>query len=175
MWDNRDPVMHAYATGPDLNALIAPPHGDPARPDMTMCLGLRSAGCPSAERHVLSQPTGGASPVSTSVEVDSPVSSGGLRHPARLCLKGRADDLKRRRKERDDFLGREGQPSQLPSRKGRRQTLYRCLVQPARGVDASLQNQSLHPLAERQATRRRKKTELFSHRPRCALLTFETI
>src|SRR5271165_4349057 len=43
--------------------------------------------------------------------------------------------------------------------KGRRQTLNRCLVQPARGVDARLPNESLHPLAERQATRRREQTD----------------
>ena len=29
MWDNN-PEMHAYATGPDLDALITRPHGDPA-------------------------------------------------------------------------------------------------------------------------------------------------
>jgi hypothetical protein len=30
LWD-LDPVRHAYATGPDLDRLIARPHGDPAR------------------------------------------------------------------------------------------------------------------------------------------------
>ena len=30
MWD-FDPDMHAYATGPDLDRLIARAHGDPAR------------------------------------------------------------------------------------------------------------------------------------------------
>src|SRR5260370_15612351 len=30
LWDNRDPAMPAYATGPDLDAAIARPHGDPA-------------------------------------------------------------------------------------------------------------------------------------------------
>ena len=169
MWDNRDPVMHAYATGPDLDALIARPHGDPARLEMTMCFCacLRAAGCPFAERNVLTQPTGRASPAFASWEAESPF--------AQPCHPGRADDLKRRRKARDEFLGREGQPSQLPSRKGRKQTLDRCLVQPARGVDASLQKDSPHPLAERQAATQAKKLKLFSQRPGCALLTFETI
>ena len=100
---------------------------------LTMDVALRTAGCPSAERKVLTTPTGGASPVLAPVGVASPVAQ--LRH------QGRADTLKRRRKERDDFLGRERQLSQSPSRKGRRQTLHSCLVQPARGVDASLPNE----------------------------------
>jgi hypothetical protein len=168
MWDS-DPEMHAYATGPDLDALIARPHGDPARPDMTMCFCacLRSAGCPSAERKILTQPTGGAPPAFAPVGAESPFAQ--PRH------KGRADDLKRRRKARDEFLGREGKPLQSPSRKGRRQTLNRCLVQPAQGVDARFPNESLHPLAERQAATQAKKLKLFSQRPGCALLTFETI
>jgi hypothetical protein len=36
MWD-FDPGMHAYATGPDLDRLIARPHGAPA--------GLRTKRC----------------------------------------------------------------------------------------------------------------------------------
>ena len=32
LWD-FDPVMHAYATDPDLDRLIARAHGDPARPE----------------------------------------------------------------------------------------------------------------------------------------------
>jgi hypothetical protein len=164
-----DPEMHAYATGPDLDRLIARPHGDPARPDMTMCFCacLRIAGCPSAERKILTQPTGGASPTFAPSGAESPFAQS--RH------NGRADDLKRRRKARDEFLGREGQPSQSPSRKGRRQTLNRCLVQPALGVDARFQKDSLHPLAERQASGKTKKLKLFSQRPGCAPLTFETI
>ena len=85
-----------------------------------MIFCLRTAGCPSAERNALTQPTGRASPLSAPVGVDSPVSFGGLRRPARLCLKGRAVVLKRRWKARDEVLGREGKPSQSPSRKGRR-------------------------------------------------------
>jgi hypothetical protein len=142
---------------------------------MCFCACLRFAGCPSVERNVLTTPTGGASPTFAPLGAEAPFAQ--PRH------QGRADDLKRRRKARDEFLGREGQLSQSPSRKGRRQTLFRCLVQPAWGrlvrpaaeVDASLRNESLHPLAERQATRTAKKLKLFSQRPGCALLTFETI
>jgi hypothetical protein len=168
MWD-CDPEMHAYGPGPDLDALIARPHGDPACPDITMCFlaCLRFAGCPSVERNIRTRPTGGASPAFTPEGAESPLAQ--LRHP------GRADALKRRRQARDEFLGREGKPSQSPSRKGRRQTLHRCLVQPAREVDARFQKDSLHPFAERQATTTAKKLKLFSLRPRCALLTFETI
>jgi hypothetical protein len=100
-----------------------------------MLICLRTAGCPSAERNVLTQPTGGASPGFAPTGVESPLAQ--LRH------KGRAVSLKRRRKVRDDFLGREGKPSQSPSRKGRRQTLNSCWVQPARGVDARFLNESL--------------------------------
>jgi hypothetical protein len=144
MWD-ADPEMHTYAQGSDLDALIARPHGDPARPNNDMCIfaSSRSAGCPSAERKVLTTPTGGASSAFAPVGAEAPLAQ--LRHP------GRADPLKRRRKVRDEILGREGKPSQSPSRKGRRQTLNRCLVQSACEVDASFQKDSLHPLAERQA------------------------
>src|SRR5437588_10347911 len=99
------------------------------------CACLRTAGCPSAERKVRTTPTGGVSPGFAPQGVESPFAQ--LRHP------GRADALKRRRKLRDEILGRDGKPSQSPSRKGRRQTLNSCLVRPARGVDASLQKQSL--------------------------------
>jgi hypothetical protein len=100
-----------------------------------MILCLRTAGCPSAERKVLTEPTGGASPVSAPVGVDSPFAQ--LRH------RGRAVPLRRRRKVRDEILGREGKPSQSPLRKARRQTLNTCLVQPACEVDASFLNESL--------------------------------
>ncbi len=124
--------MHAYATGPDLVAWIARPHGDPAL-IYEMNFALRTAGCPAAERKVLTQPTGGASPVLTPVGADSP--------RAQLCQPGRAVVLKRRRKVRDEILGRDGKPLPSPSRKGRRQTLHSGLVQPQ--VDASFQNESL--------------------------------
>src|SRR5262249_48553545 len=76
---------------------------------------------------------------------------------------GRADLLKRRRKARDEILGRVlilplpqgegwGEGTQSPSRKGRRQTLNGCLVQPPLAVAASFKKYSLQPLAERQAT-----------------------
>src|ERR1700722_14007854 len=126
---------------------------------------LRTAGCPSAERNRLTKPTGGASPVSIPVGTESPF--------AQPCHKGRAVLLKRRRKERDDFLGREGKLSQSPCRKARRQTLYTCLVQSARGVDASFWNESLAPVSRASSAMCCKKTESFSPRPRCALLTFE--
>ena len=99
----------------------------------------RTAGCPAAERNALTEPTGGASPIFTSVEVKSPLAQ--LRH------QGRAVPLKRRRTVRDDFLGREGKPSQSLLRKVQRQTLYTCLVQLARGVDARIPNKSLAPVS----------------------------
>ena len=143
MWDT-DPRMYAYATGPDLDALIARPHGEPALihpPTEEVC--LPTAGCPSAERNLLTQPTGAASPVLTPVGIDSSF--------AQLHQPGRAHTLKRRRKVRDEILGRERRLSQSPSRKGWGQTLNRCLVQPAREVDARFGMIRLHPLAERQA------------------------
>jgi hypothetical protein len=149
-------VMHAYAEGPDLDRLIARPHGD--RPGIDMHCASRTAGCPSAERKVLTQPTGGASPGFAPRGVESPFAQ--PRHS------GRADDLKRRRTARDDFLGREGTPSQSPSRKGRRQTLYSCLVQPQ--VDARFQKDSLAPVSRASSKTSRKKTGLFSPVPGCA-------
>ena len=124
---------------PDLDRLIARAHGDPARPEdrppMMSC--LTTAGCPSAERKALTEPTGGASPVLAPVGVDSPLVQ--LRHQGRAVL------LRRRRKARDEILGREGKPSQSPLRKARRQTLYTCLVQPQ--VDARIPNESLAPVS----------------------------
>jgi hypothetical protein len=114
-----------------------------------MIFCLRTAGCPSAERKVLTEPTGGVSPRFAPLGVESPFAQ--LRHP------GRAVPLRRRRKVRDEILGREGRPPQSPLRKARRQTLNTCLVQPAPEVDASFLNESLHPLAERQAPRTSKK------------------
>ena len=152
----------------DLEALIARTPG--ARPDLNnlMCdrARLRAAGCPSAELHVLTEPTGGASPHFTSRAVKSPVAQ--PRQP------GRAVVLISRRKERDDFLGREERSSQSPSRKGRRQTLNRCLVRPPAGRRRCVKS-SPHELAERQASNQRRKTEKFSPVPGCALLTLETI
>ena len=105
---------------------------------------LRTAGCPAAERNVLTKPTGGASPVSTSVGAESP-----LAQPRQI---GRAVPLNRRRKVRDNFLGREGRPSQSPVRKARWQTLYSCLVQPSRQVDARFLNESLAPVSRASST-----------------------
>ena len=111
----------------------------------------RTAGCPAAERNVLTKPTGGASPVSTPVGAESPL--------AQPRQQGRAVPLNRRRKVRDDFLGRDSlapsplwgeggvRGSQSPVRKARWQTLYSCLVQPARGVDTSILNESLAPVS----------------------------
>ena len=96
-----------------------------------------TAGCPSAERKALTEPTGGASPVLAPAGVDSLLAQ--LRH------QGRAVPLRRRRKVRDEILGREGKPSQSPLRKARRQTLYTCLVQPQ--VDARIPNESLAPVS----------------------------
>jgi len=124
-------------------------------PPMTMTC-LRTAGCPSAERKVLTGPTGGASPVLAPVGVDSPRAP--LRHP------GRAVVLRRRRKVRDDFLGREGKPSQSPIRKARRQTLNSCLVQPARGVDARIPNESLAPVSRASSATRSEKNWIIQSR-----------
>jgi len=129
-----------------------------------MNAALRTAGCPAAERNILTKPTGGASPVSTPVGADSPVSSGGLRRPARPCLKGRAVPLNRRRKVRDGFLGREGRPSQSPVRKARRQTLYSCLVQPALEVDARFRNESLAPVSRASSATRSEKNWIIQSR-----------
>jgi hypothetical protein len=143
MWDT-DPRMYAYATGPDLDALIAQPHGDPAPIHHQLYEAcLPTAGCPSAERNLRTQPTGAASPVLTPVGVDSSF--------AQPHQPGRADTLKRRRKVRDEILGRERQLSQSPSRKGWGQTLNRCWVQPACEVDARFGMIRLQPFAERQA------------------------
>jgi hypothetical protein len=99
----------------------------------------RTAGCPAAERNRLTEPTGGASPVLAPTGVKSPF--------VRLRHKGRAVLLRRRRQVRDDFLGREGRPSQSLIRKAQRQTLYTCLVQPVREVDARIRNESLAPVS----------------------------
>ena len=74
------------------------------------------------------------------------------RHP------GRADTLKRRRKARDEILGRDGKLSQTASWKGRRQTLYRCLVQPAHEVDASFQNELLAAVSRASSSEQDEKT-----------------
>jgi hypothetical protein len=103
----------------------------------------RTAGCPSVERNRRTKPTGGASPVSIPVGIDSPFAQ--LRRP------GRADALKRRRKVRDEILGRRRKRLQSPLRKERRPTLSRCLVHPAVG-DAADRSQSPQPLVVRQAT-----------------------
>ena len=111
-----------------------------------MNAALRTAGCPAAERNILTKPTGGASPVSTPVGAESP-----LAQPRQI---GRAVPLNRRRKVRDNFLGREGRPSQSPVRKARWQTLYSCLVQPSRQVDARFLNESLAPVSRASSTTR---------------------
>ena len=74
-----------------------------------------------------------ASPLLAPVGVDSPC--------AQLCQLGRAVVWNRRRKVRDEILGRDGKLLQSPSRKGRRQTLHSGLVHPQ--VDASFLNESL--------------------------------
>ena len=110
---------------------------------------LRTAGCPAVERKVLTEPTGGASPRFAPLGVESPFVQ--FRHP------GRAVPLRRRQKVRDDFLGREGRPSQSPIRKARRQTLNSCLVQPAREVDARFLNESLAPVSRASSATCREK------------------
>ena len=107
-----------------------------------MNFALRPAGCPAAERNVLTEPTGGALSVLAPVGADSP--------RAQLCQPGRAVVLKRRRKVRDEILGRDGKPLQSPSRKGRRQTLNSGLVQPQ--VDARFQNESLASVSRASST-----------------------
>jgi len=109
---------------------------------------LRTAGCPSPVRNVLTEPTGGASPRFAPWGVESPFAQ--LRH------KGRAVLLRRRRKVRDQILGREGKPSQSPFRKARRQTLDTCLVQPA-WDDTSFLNQSLASVSRASSATRYEK------------------
>jgi hypothetical protein len=116
------------------------------------CACLRTAGCPFAERKVLTTPTGGASSNFAPEGVESPLAH--PRHP------GRADTLKRRRKVRDEILGRDRRLSQPPSRKGRRLTLYSCLVRPASRVDASLQNELLAPVSRASSSAQDEKTEI---------------
>jgi hypothetical protein len=123
-----------------------------AENSIMQCACLRTAGCPFAERKVLTTPTGGASSNFAPKGVESPLAQ--PRQP------GRADTLKRRRKVRDEILGRDGKPLQSPSRKGRRQTLNRCLVQPARGVDASLQKHSLAAVSRASSSERDEETEI---------------
>src|SRR6266446_1078856 len=130
-----------------------------------MAVALRTAGCPSAERKALTTPTGGALPVAAPVAaplgVDWPATQ--LRH------QGRADALRRRRKERDDFLGHEGQLGLPPGRAGGRPSIaVWCNLR----LTPALRTNCLQPLAERQATTS-KKTGLFSPVPGCALLTSE--
>ena len=167
--------MHAYAKGPDLDRLIALAHGEPAggKPSddilLAYCwLPVRRAKCTnSADRQSVALIGSRGSRFARELR--------GLTLPGSPLPEGRAVVLKRRRKARDEVLGREGKPSQSPSRKGRRQTLNRCLVQPAPGVDARMRTNRLHPLAERQAPSSLQETGLFSPVPGCALLTFETI
>jgi hypothetical protein len=137
--------MHAYAivAQPDLDRLIARAHAGPAWSNTMMYFASRTAGCPSAERNVLTKPTGGASPNLAPEGAEAPFAQ--PRQP------GRADTLNRRRKVRDEILGRDRRLSQSPFRKARRQTLYSCLVQPACGclvrsarrVDTRFLNESL--------------------------------
>jgi hypothetical protein len=114
-----------------------------------MILCLRTAGCPSAERNILTEPTGGASPVLTPVGVDSPRAQ--LRQP------GRAVPLKRRRKVRDQILGREVTLHSLLSARDGGRTIDTCLVRPAPGVDASFLNESLAAVSRASSTMCREK------------------
>jgi hypothetical protein len=109
----------------------------------------RTAGCPAAERNLLTEPTGEVSPASTPRGAESPIAQ--PRHP------GRAVPLRRQRKVRDDFLGREGRPSQSLIWKAQRQTLYTCLVQPSREVDARVLNESLTPVSRASSAMCRRK------------------
>ena len=137
------------------------------RPDATMMMGMfacwRTAGCPSAERKLLTTPTGGAAPGFALQGAETPLAQ--LRPP------GRADLLKRRRKVRDEILGRVlilplrqgegwGEGTQSPSRKGRRQTLNRCLVQSAPRVDARFQKDSLAAVSRASSSKQDQKTDL---------------
>ena len=113
-----------------------------------------SASCPSAERNLLTGPTGQTSPAAVfetrTVHRAWPPfrSSFSLWERAKWQGPNRAVALNRRRMARDDFLGRawslaivtfaakaRGQ-AQAPTRKRGRLTLNRCLVQLARRADA---------------------------------------
>ncbi len=112
--------------------------------------GRGTVGCPSAERNRLTTPTGGASLSFAPVGVESPF--------AQLCHSSRADLLKRRRKVRDEFLGREGKPSQpRPGRAGGRPSLD-VWCNPPVGLTPGLRKIRWQPFAERPAATQDEKT-----------------
>jgi hypothetical protein len=120
---------------------------------------LRTAGCPAAERNILTGPIAGVLSIAAPLGAESPIAQ------PRCPREGdRAVLLKRRRLVRDDFLG-VGRKlySHHPGRAGGR-PINRCLVQPARGVDASLQKESPAPVsrASSQTGRTCEKSEIHS-------------
>jgi len=129
-----------------------------------MDFALRTAGCPTAERNLLTEPTGGAAPVSVPLGAGSPHAQ--LRQPSRAVL------WKRRRQVRDEILGRDRRLSQSSSRKGRRRTLNSCLVQPP--VDAKIPNRSLAHVSRSSSAKRFTKNWNHSVRSGVRPLDFRT-
>ena len=94
---------------------------------------------------------------------------------AQLRHQGRAEVLRRRARYAMKFLGVQGNLHSLrPGRAGDRPSVD-VWCNPHVGLTPGYRTNRLHPLAERQAATSLEKTGLFSHRPGCALLTFETM
>src|SRR6516162_4610106 len=111
---------------------------------------LRTAGCPAAERNLLTGPTAGATPDFAPLGVESPSSSAQLRCPRKG---GRAVPLTRRRLARDDFLGVRGNPySHCSERTNGRPSIDVWCDLPV-GLTPVCRRIRLHPLAERQAAK----------------------
>ena len=136
-----------------------------------MSARLRSAGCPAAERNLLTRPIAGATLDFTPSGVESPFAQ--LRCPRQG---DRAVLLRRRRQERDDFLGvKVTLHSHCPGKASGRPSIDVWCNLPA-GLTRVCRRIRLHELAERQATAVGcEKNWKISPRPRCALLTLETI
>jgi len=125
------------------------------------------ASCPSAERSILTGPTGQASP---DVATETVTTLRGLPPSFSRGRNGhnRAVALNRRRMARDDFLGRAlslaittfaakaGGDAQAPTRKGGRSTLDRCLVQLAFGLTLVRERVTATPGRRRAPQRQRQ-------------------
>src|SRR6516165_1281913 len=118
---------------------------------------LRTAGCPAAERNLLTGPIAGASLAFAPVGVESPYAQ-----PRCPRAGNQAVVLKRRRLERDDFLGVKGNlHSQRPGRAGGRPSIDVWCSLLARLTPAGRRIR-LHELAERQAAVGREKNWRYS-------------
>ena len=115
---------------------------------------LRTAGCPAAERNLLTGPTAGATPDFAPLGVESPLPSAQHRCPRKG---GRAVPLTRRRLARDDFLGVRGNlHSHCSERTNGRPSIDVWCDLPV-GLTPVCRRIRLHPFAERQAAVGREK------------------